>query len=144
MPTISWSGYSPTMGSNGGANPSVAGQLVDGESNLTRKVAQLLRRTQLRGVRRLLRVLNGNNVGAGGNAVENRGQVTAVQAIPDYARLGGQVAIASVPLVGSTTAGRVTATADQTRVNAMIDESNAPASYPSDLSGNGGGNKLNR
>lgn len=142
MPTISWAGFSPTMGASGANIPSTAGTLQDGESHLARKIAALLRKPQFRAQRALLRVLNGNNVGAGGNAVSNRGRVKSKQALANTAAIGGSVEIENNFELGSSTSGRVTATADQTRLNAMIDEIVYPSTYPADASGNGGGGKI--
>lgn len=142
--TISWTGYSPTMGASGANVASLAGSLVDGESGVAKKLAKLVIKPQLRPLRALLRVLNGNNVGAGGNAVSNRSRVQALVALNTPLINGGLVPIETVPLLGATVAGRVTATADQTRWNSILDEINAPSSYPTELSGNGGGGKLGR
>lgn len=144
--TTTWTGYSPTLSDAGASLPGLTGRLANGESFVDRKLAQLLRRQQYRPVRRLLRTLTGNAVGAGGNAVENRTRVRAQQEFADPTALGGVVPIETVPLLGATVAGRVTAAADQTRILAMIDALSAlaPASYPLDLSGNGGGNRLGR
>lgn len=139
---IPWTGWSATM-SNAGANvPGNAGALQSGESFIADKLSRLMRRPQYRAQRRLLRVLVGAAPGA--TAVENRGQVFGQQAIPDYAKLGGLVTIVSTPQVGSTTAGRASVAADATRLNAMIDRVVKPSSYPTELSGNGGGGKAGR
>jgi hypothetical protein len=140
MPTVSWTGFSPTMGANGANVNSLSGQLVDGESGIARKIAKWLARPQFRPVRELMRELNGVAVG-GATAVENRSRVKAKQILNTPVAQGGLIEIETVPLLGATVAGRVTATADQTRINAMIDEINAPSSYPTDPSGNGGGGK---
>lgn len=140
--SVPWAGYSPTMGSQGAANPSTAGTLVDGVSPIEKKLSQLMRKPQFRLMRRLLRVLDGNAVGAGGNAVENRTRVQAQVVLGNISQ-GGLITIETVAGLGATVAGRVTATADQTQLNGMIDRlsSLAPASYPADAGGNGGGGK---
>ena len=138
--TITWTGYSPTLGPAGANNPATTGTLIDGSSSIEKKISQLMRKPQYRAQRRLLRVLNGNNVGSGGNAVENRTRVQARVNLTDNVQ-GGAIPIETVPLLGATVAGRVTATADQTQLNTMIDEIVYPSSYPADASGNGGGGK---
>lgn len=140
MPTITWAGFSPTLGAGSANTVALTGTLVDGGSPLEKKIAQHMRRPQFRPLRRLLRVLDGNAVGGGGNAIENRTRVTANVVLGNVSQ-GGLIPIETVPLLGATTAGRVTATADQTRLNAMIDELTGPTSYPVDASGNGGGGK---
>lgn len=139
---VPWTGFSPTMGANGGATPSLTGTLNDGESAIARKIAVLMRKPQYRAQRALLRALDG--VAPGGTAVANRGRVKAYSAIPDVGKLGGVVETENAPFLGATVAGRATVTADVTRLNAMIDEVVYPVPYVNDASGNGGGGKLNR
>lgn len=143
MPTVSWTGFSPTMGANGANVNSTSGQLVDGESSIAKKIAKLLARPGFRPVRRLMRELNGAAAGAN-TAIENRTRVKAAQVLNTPVAQGGLIVLETVPLLGATVAGRVTAAADETRIDAMIDEINAPSSYPTDPSGNGGGGKLGR
>jgi hypothetical protein len=143
MPTVSWTGFSPTMGANGANVNSLSGTLVDGENPLTKKIAKLMNRQSFRPLRRLMRGLNGSAAGAV-TAIENRTQVKASQVLNTPVAQGGLIVLETVPLLGATVAGRVTAAADETRIDAMIDEINAPASYPTDPSGNGGGGKLGR
>ena len=139
--TVSWSGWSPTVGTSGSNVYSTAGTLVDGSSHIEKKISQWMRRPQFRSLRALLRTLDGNAVGGGGNVTNNKTRVQAQAILGTYAQ-GGLVTIETVPALGATTAGRVTATADQTQLNGMIDEIVYPSSYPADASGNGGGGKL--
>lgn len=140
--TISWTGFSPTMGSNGGGTPSTSGSLMNGESFAADKISRMLRRPQYRAQRRLLRTLNG--VVAGSTAVENLSQVLGVQALNQPLAIGGLVPITSTPKLGATVAGRATTAADQTRLNNMIDRVVKPSTYVADLSGNGNGGNLGR
>lgn len=140
--SIPWTGYSPTMGTGAANVAAVAGALQNGESYIADKVSRMLRRPQYRGQRKLWQILTG--AAPGSNATDNYGRVKAFQAIPDYAKLGGLVQTESAPRVGSTTAGRNTTAADETRIEAMIARVVKPSTYVADLSGNGGGGKANR
>jgi|SRR5262245_9572831 len=71
----------------------------------------------------------------GGTASANVGQVQSRQA--DGMNLGG-----SVPIVNTSVINRATVAADETVMDAQLLPTFAPASYPVDKSGNGGGSKV--
>lgn len=131
-----FTGYTPTLSTASASVDGVSGSLIDGSSHLEKKISQAMRRPQFRPLRKLLRTLNG--VVAGTTAVENRVRVAANASLDDTTKFSGAVLIETVPLLGTTVAGRATVTADQTQINAMIDESNAPT-YVNDIGGNGAG-----
>jgi len=113
-------------------------QLLFGRNSNDYMAAMALGRAGQRGVRRIMRVLNGAT--AGGAAVETYARVQA--AIPLTANNGGGVRVVETVTVEN----RNTTAADVTYVNTqMIDRiyNMTPpiASYPVDLSGNGGGGK---
>lgn len=147
--SVPHTGWNATLGSAAANVPGASGALVSGESNFDPKVSQLLRKRQFRGFRRLLRTLVGT--AAGSSAVENTTREKAFQAM-DAATTGqggGLITMETVSLVpssagGSAPATRNTTSADVTYFTALIDRLSAlaPASYPADLAGNGGGGKL--
>ena len=132
--TISWTGFSPTMGVNGANVNSLSGTLTDGRSHIEKKIAQWARRPQFRKLRELMDDLNGAAAGAN-TALVTRGQVQARVQLGNVSQ-GGQV-----PIESFTVINRVTAAADVTQINDMLDEVVYPSSYPADASGNGGGGK---
>lgn len=147
--TVTWSGFSPTLGAAAANIVVTNGALFSGESNFDPKVSQLLRKRQFRGFRRLLRTLVG--AAAGSSAAENTTRVKAFVAGDQttVGQLGGLVTMETVSLVPPSTvsgpaATRNTTAADVTYFTALIDRLSAlaPASYPADLSGNAGGGKL--
>jgi len=147
--TLTWTGWSPTLAAASATVGGTTGTVMQGESNFDPKISQLFRKPQFRGWRRLLYVLIG--AAAGSSAVENRARVLAEQAgsSSTSGALGGLRTIETVSLVPTASgagspATRNSAAADVTYLKAMLDRLSAlaPASYPTDLSGNTGGGKL--
>lgn len=140
----SWTGFSPTMGANGANVNSTSGSQIDGRTPLRGGIGRMFRARQLRSTRALFADLIG--AATGDTVTANFSQVTAKQALLDPMDLGGLVAIADTYRLGSSTAGRATTAADVTTLKALIAQLSAlaPASYPADASGNGGGGKIGR
>lgn len=141
MGTTSWSGfYSATVGRPGAGNE-VSYDLMPryGRSSHERIASMMLGKSGFRGIRRVMRALNG--VAPGSNATETYARVTAPAAFDDDA-LGGTRVVETVTVVNANTTA-----AQQTYLNAKLLDmiyAQAPTSYPIDLSGNGGGNKVGR
>jgi hypothetical protein len=79
--------------------------------------------------------LTGSAIGAAASA--SIGQVKAQQA--DGFNIGG-----AVPVVNTIVVSRATETADETALDAQLQPTFAPATYPPDKSGNGGGGMLGK
>lgn len=138
-PQTPFTGFTPTLGTGSANSPATSGALISGESNISPMIAQLRRKPQWRPLGRLLRQLVG--VAPGATAVENRTRVTAAQALNSVTTNGGLVPIETIPLLGTTVAGRATTAGDVTRLDGILDQVRWPTSYPTDGSGNGGGGK---
>lgn len=105
-------------------------------------IARVLSRGGFRGVRAVMRRMNGTAVGS--TATDTYARVSAPQGLTDAQALGGSRTIDTV-----TSVSRATVAADLTYENAQFYDklfNMAPAisSYPVDGSGNGGGGKAGR
>ena len=83
----------------------------------------------------LLNALIGAAAGGAASATYKRAE--AEQTLTDFMALGGARTIET-----RTMLSRVTTAADVTELKSFLARKQAPASYPADLSGNGGGNKV--
>lgn len=133
--TVTWTGYSPTLGAGSANTAALTGTLVDGSSPIEKKISALVRKPQFRKLRELMDDLNGAAVGAN-TALVTRARVEA------RVQLGNVSQGGLVPIETQTIINRVTATADQTQINSILDDVVFPSPYPVDASGNGGGGKL--
>lgn len=137
---VAFTGWSPTLGI-GAANVGATSGTIqkDGSTQRDDQISKLLRVPGVRKFRRLMRVLV--NGAVGDTATETRSRVTAVSGLTDPNAYSGAVAIESQSIIN-----RATTTADRDAILEVIDNTSAiaPASYPVDASGNGGGGKLGR
>ena len=99
---------------------------------LRRKMTRVMKRKSMKVLNELIQTLNG--VTAGSAALAQHVRVQARQGLGLDA--GGVQPIETVDLIN-----RVSATADQTLINAALTEQRDPT-YPVELSGNSGGGKL--
>lgn len=93
-----------------------------------------------RALREVLRTLVNENVG--GTALDTYTRITAPNGLTDADELGGLRSVETV-----TTVNRATTATDRTYLNTHIIDRHFianPSSWPTDLSGNGGGGKLGR
>ena len=128
---LPFTGYTNTLGS-GAANGAASSGVIylNGYTQGDERIAKALRNGGGSLVlRRLLTTLLGAAPGA--TATETKKQVKWDQGSP-----GGLIPIETVTLVS-----RPTTAADVTGLNALLFRNPFPASYPADLSGNGGGGK---
>ena len=133
---IPFTGFSPTLGAADAITPVTAGYVYfDGITQDDFRINRLFFEGQNRVARRLLRTLIGAN--AGSNATENRTRVQAAQSTFSPTDNGGLVPVETVALVN-----RNTTAADVTMFQALLDRVVQPSSYPTDVSGMGGGGKL--
>ena len=107
--------------------------LLVNESSLRKRMSILMRQRGNTALKELMLTTNG--VAVGQAALATRTKVTGVSQLGELG-IGGAVVIAAEDVVN-----RVSATADTTAIAAMLNETRAPATYPVDLSGNGGGGK---
>lgn len=129
---LTFTGYTNTLGTGPANQDAVAGQVYyNGLSQGDARISRMLRNggTTLT-LRRVLTTLLG--AAAGGTATQTKKQVQHVTGSP-----GGPVPVETVNLIN-----RVTTAADVTAFNALLFRNVYPASYPADVSGNGGGGKL--
>lgn len=107
-------------------------------SEFINRISQALSRQGAREFHRALKVLTG--AVAGGTATETYSRVSAPAGLTESQQLGGLRVIDTVTVIN-----RATTSADETYIEAVQDRlknmSPAIASYPADLSGNGGGGK---
>lgn len=103
-----------------------------------RAISKVLARQSNRAMRATIRSLTG--VAPGSSKANTQARVSAPAGLTDAQMLGGLRVVDIVNIqTGNSTA------ADVTYINALINDSvynQAPASYPADTSGNGGGGKL--
>jgi hypothetical protein len=128
---VPWTGYSNTLGA-GAANASATAGYVafNGTQQGDDRLAKMFRNGAMTGaVTRLMYVLLGASVGA--TATKTKAQVQWQQGSP-----GGLIPIEVLNLVN-----RATTANDLTAFQALLTRFPYPASYPADLSGNGGGGK---
>lgn len=129
--------YDPTLARpNNGAEANYAAMRRYGRASTERHASMALTQSGFRAMRRVLRELIG--VAPGATALDTYARVRAENG--DF--VGGARVVETVTTVNAPT------TADQvTYLNALITDGlflQQPASYPVDLSGNGGGGKLGR
>lgn len=128
---VNWTGYSNTLG-NGAANQDATSGYVafngicQGDFYINQPMGL---GGQVRAINQLLYTLLGAATGA--TATMTKKQVQHVTGAP-----GGAVPIETITLIN-----RATTANDLTAFQALVQRSNGPASYPADLSGNGGGGK---
>lgn len=128
---VPFTGYSNTLGNNA-ANQGVTTGYVqfNGVQQGDDRLAKMFRNGQMTGaVTQLLYTLLGAS--AGSNATKTYSRVQGQTGAP-----GGLQTIETVTLVN-----RNTTAADLTAFQALLRRSTGPATYPVDLSGNGGGGK---
>lgn len=135
--TVPFTGFSPTLGIPDAVTPAVSGVVWNnGMMQQDNYISRPLRSGWNRSTRALMLALLG--AATGGSAVANKtwvvGQQQAGGTTPQG---GGMVQIATFALVN-----RVTTAADLTNMQSLINHGPVPASYPADLSTNGGGGKL--
>ena len=106
--------------------------LLNEPGSTLRGIARLMAPQAVKGQSQVAITLTGQAVGQ--TATAGVAQVTARQA--DGLNMGGQVPISTTSQVN-----RVTTAADETLLDAQLNPTFAPATYPPDKSGNGGGNK---
>jgi len=102
---------------------------------LRKRVSKLFRNEGLRSFKELMITLNG--VAAGSAALAQFARAATFSTPGSAPAGGGARTIDTVDAVN-----RVSATADQTAITAMLEEEFVPGSYPADPSGNGGGGQL--
>ncbi len=100
---------------------------------LRRKMTRVAKRKSMKVLNELMRTLNG--VVLGSTALAQHVRVQARQGLG--LDLGGVQPVETVDLVN-----RATDAADITQIETLLTEQRDPATYPVDLSGNGGGGKL--
>jgi hypothetical protein len=129
---LTFTGYTNTLGTGQANQDAVAGQVYyNGLSQGDDKIAKMLRTGGATlNLRRVLTTLLG--AVAGTTATQTKKQVQHVQGAP-----GGPIPIETINLIN-----RATTAADVTAFNALLFRNVFPASYPADVSGNGGGGKL--
>jgi hypothetical protein len=130
-PNIPFTGYTNMLGA-AGTDASANGYVYfNGITQGDERIAKMLRNgaAGLR-LRRLAFTLI--NSGVGTVATETKKQIKWEQGSP-----GGLIPIESVVIVNRTTNN-----ADQTAISALLYRNPAPATYATDVSGNGGGGKM--
>jgi len=100
---------------------------------LRRKMTRVAKRKSMKVINELMRTLNG--VVLGSTALATHTRVLGAQVLQND--VGGVRPVETVDLVN-----RATDAADITQIEALLTEQRDPATYPADLSGNGGGGKL--
>lgn len=146
----SFTGWSPTLGSNAGAGGSPAASGTSGSvyfnglSQDDARVAHFLQNKANQAVRMLMITLTGATVGATASKAFKRVQAqNAFDPVtgapnPNAGNVlnGGQIPVESVSYIN-----RVTTTGDQGNILALLNRLHGPAAYAIDVSGNGGGGK---
>lgn len=112
--------------------------LIETRSAIEQRVAKLLSVPQAsKALNELIQTLNGAAVGATASATDTRvkGDTSTFKSTIN----GGLRTMET-----KTYINRATTAADQTNLNALLQETYQPSSYPVDKSGNGGGGNLSR
>lgn len=139
IPTVT--GYSTFWEREAPVGQASAYAMLYARSSPENRAAQLLGRPGLRAVRELFRTLAG--AATGNAASDTYVRAVAPNGITEAGSLGGARVIETV-----TTVNRNTTAADLTAMSDILDRyigmDPAIASYPADLSGNGGGGQLGR
>jgi hypothetical protein len=128
---VTFTGYTSTLGTGAANQDATNGQVYfNGFTQGDERIAKMLRNGGMTLVlRRLLQTLTGAAPGA--TATQTKKQVKWDQGSP-----GGVIPIETVTLIN-----RATTAADVTALNSLFFRLPFPATYPADLSGNGGGGK---
>ena len=128
-------GWSTFWGTTPGSYQLQGSNPVDNIFRENKRIASSGRRE----LRRIILTMLTATGAVGTTATESFAQVDGPDALTNSAALGGLRTINTV-----TTTNRVTTTADQTKLLTAFNNGYlaAPTSYPTDLSGNGGGGKL--
>ena len=128
---VAWTGYSNTLGSGPANQPATAGYVqFNGIQQGDDRIAKMLRNGAMTGaLTQLLYVLLG--AAAGATATKTKPQVQGQTGAP-----GGLQTIETITLIN-----RASTANDLAAFQALLRRNPAPASYPADLSGNGGGGK---
>lgn len=112
------------------------GLTLSDSENIRKRISKVLSRSEgARELKELLLTLNGAAAGAAASATVARVGHTVDAGNPVVN--GGARTIDTVTVIG-----RNTTAADETAIDAMLNQVHAPTSYPVDASGNGGGGKL--
>jgi hypothetical protein len=111
------------------------GHTLQGANALKRQISRITRRTGFRKMQELMLTLNG--AAAGSSASKTHARVGHTVDPGNATVNGGVRTIETV-----TDVSRVTTSADKTEIDGFINETFAPATYPADVSGNGGGGRL--
>lgn len=129
--SIPFTGYTNTLASGAANIPGVAGSVYyNGITQGDDRIVKMLRNGgATAGLTQVLYTLLG--AAAGGTATKTKKQIQWQQGSP-----GGAVPIETINLMN-----RATTAADVTMFQALLTRSVFPATYPADLSGNGGGGK---
>lgn len=129
---VPFTGYSNTLGSGVANEPATAGYVMfNGVQQGDDRLAKMFRNGAMTSaVTQLMYTLLGAATGA--TATKTKTQVQGQTGAP-----GGLVTIETITLVN-----RATTANDLAAFQALLRRLPAPASYPADLSGNGGGGKL--
>jgi hypothetical protein len=128
---VPFTGYTNTLG-GGAANQDATSGIIyfNGITQGDERIAKMLRNgAKSQVLQRLLLTLVG--AAAGATATQTKKQIQWEQGSP-----GGVVPVETVTLIS-----RVTTAADVTALAGLLTRTPTPASYPADLSGNGGGGK---
>lgn len=106
--------------------------------NIRRRLSKLIARE--RGGRKLAAIMKAlNGAAPGGTITVNYAQVANASSPGQAVANGGARTITTVADMN-----RASTAADETMIDAILDQVFAPSSYPVDKSGNGGGSKLGR
>lgn len=132
---IPFTGYSPTLGAGDAVTGTTSGLVqFNGMTQFDEVINHLLKSRQGLVARKLLQTLIG--IVPGSTATQNVSRVAGIQAFSAPGPYGGLVAIESVALIN-----RATTATDVTNLNGILLQSDAPATYATDVSGNGGGGR---
>ncbi len=132
---VPWTGYSNTLGAGAANAPATSGYAAfNGITQGDSKLAMIFRNGEMGvGVKALWLALTG--AAAGGAALGAQKRVSA-------AAQDGNGDVSGIrPIVNIGYVNRNTTAADVTAFTALLNRLVSPASYPPDLSGNGGGGK---
>lgn len=129
---VPFTGYTNTLGSGVANSASASGYVYsNGVFQHDDRIAKVVRNGGMSAAMKAIwYALMG--AAAGGTATASKKQVQGVTGSP-----GGPVPIETVTLINRTTTA-----ADLTAFQALMNRNVNPASYPADLSGNGGGGKV--
>lgn len=133
--TVPFTGWSPTLGVGSATTGAASGTVMrNGMTNDDAFIAKSFLNRAGRVTRELLLTLLG--AAAGGSASDTYKRVYRPVRNSDPQEYGGLATVETVTLVS-----RVTTATDTTNITALLSREPKPSSYPTDLSGNGGGGK---